>query len=189
LVRAFHTYPDDDVNDDEGLRPLKPRGIAFPAILFARAPLKTDDDAFGVFVEVKIVLLLKVVVGDDVFCDVFRIVIIASAAWVRAALFVANNTPRRRIPKEDILFFFLCVKKRSLSKVSRLTTTTTTTKQKSFVQSAVFLSAFTLKFYEKRDEIFEFSHFLIALKIRELYRHNHQIIIMEATTRRRTHSA
>jgi hypothetical protein len=114
LVRAFHTYPDDDVNDDEGLRPLKPRGIAFSAILFARAPLKTDDDAFGVFVEVKIVLLLKVVVGDDVFCDVFRIVIIASAAWVRAALFVANNTPRRRIPKEDILLFFLCVKKRSL---------------------------------------------------------------------------
>jgi hypothetical protein len=141
LVRAFHTYPDDDVNDDEGLRPLKPRGIAFPAILFARAPLKTDDDAFGVFVEVKIVLLLKVVVGDDVFCDVFRIIIIASAAWVRAALFVANNTPRRRIPKEDILLFFLCVKKRSLSKVSRLTTTTTTTKQKS-VQSAVISFCF-----------------------------------------------
>jgi hypothetical protein len=107
LVRAFHTYPDDDVNDDEGLRPLKPRGIAFPAILFARAPLKTDDDAFGVFVEVKIVLLLKVVLGDDdVFCDVFRIIIIASAAWVRAAPVVANNTPRRLlIPQEDILLF------------------------------------------------------------------------------------
>jgi hypothetical protein len=187
LVRAFHTYPDDDVNDDEGLRPLKPRGIAFSAILFARAPLKTDDDAFGVFVEVKIVLLLKVVVGDDVFCDVFRIVIIASAAWVRAALFVANNTPRRRIPKEDILLFFLCVKKRSLSKVSRLTTTTTTTKQKSVQSAGLFISAFTLNF-TKSDEIFEFPHFLIAL-IPELYRHHHQIIIMEATTRRRTHSA
>ena len=135
----------DDVNDEEGLRPLKPRGIALSAILFARAPLKTDDDAFGVLVEVKIVLLLKVVIGDDVFCDVFRIIIIASAAWVRAALFVANNTPRRRIPKEDILLFFLCVKKRSLSKVSRH-------QAEKCVQSAVFLSAFTLKFYEKRRD-------------------------------------
>ena len=126
---------------------------------------------------------MKVVVGDDVFCDVFRIIVIASAAWVRAAPVVANNTPRRLlIPQEDILLFSLCVKK-SLYYVSRLTTTTTTN-QKSVSQ--VWLFSDSVHLLKAR-----FLNFPLTPQKNTMTKRINEIkrALMEVTTRRRTHSA